>query len=93
MFQDDIAQPHVTRICTQFLEAENVPVHPWPAYSRDMSPIKHVWDTLNRRVWQHVQIPVNIQRLYTAIEEEWDDIPQATINSQINSIRRCRHAA
>jgi hypothetical protein len=28
MFQHDNAQPHVTRICTQFLEAENVPVLP-----------------------------------------------------------------
>ena len=30
---------HVERIWTQFLEAENVPVPPWPAYSPDMSPI------------------------------------------------------
>jgi hypothetical protein len=32
MFQHDNAQSHVARICTQFLEAENVPVLPWPAY-------------------------------------------------------------
>ena len=32
----------------------------------------------------------NIQQLRTAIEEEWDNIPQATINSLINSMqRRC----
>ena len=30
----------------------------------------------------------NIQQIHTAIEEEWDDIPQATINSLINSMRR-----
>jgi hypothetical protein len=29
MFQHDNAQPHVTRICTRFLEAENVPVTWW----------------------------------------------------------------
>ena len=46
MFQHN-AWPHVARICTQFLEAENVPVLPWPAYSPDMSPIKHVWDALD----------------------------------------------
>ncbi len=27
----DIARPHVARICTQFLEAENIPVLAWPA--------------------------------------------------------------
>ena len=31
MFQHDNAQPHVARICTQFLKAENVPVLPRPA--------------------------------------------------------------
>ncbi len=37
MLQHDNAQPHVTRICTQFLEAENIPVLSWPAYSKDIS--------------------------------------------------------
>ncbi len=36
MLQHDNARPHVTRICTQFLEAENIPVLAWPAYSPDM---------------------------------------------------------
>ena len=53
MFQHDKTRPHVARICTQFLEAENVPVLPWPAYSPDMSPIEHVWDALDLRVRQH----------------------------------------
>ena len=83
MFQHDNARPHVTRICTQFLEAENVPI-PWPP---DMSPIEHIWDALDRRVRQRVPGPTNIQQLRTAIEEEWDNIPQATNNSLINSMR------
>ncbi len=48
--QHDNARPHVARICTQFLEAENIPVLAWPAYSPDMSPIEHVWDALDRRI-------------------------------------------
>ena len=47
MIQHDSARPHVARICTQFLEAENVPVLPWLAYSPDMSLIEHVWDALD----------------------------------------------
>ena len=84
MFQYDNAWPHVAGICTQFLEAENVPVLPWPAYSPDMSPIEHVWDALDRHVRQRVPVPANIHQLPTAIEEEWDNIPQATINSLIS---------
>ncbi len=67
----DNARPHVARICTQFLEAENIPVLAWPAYSPDMSPIEHVWDALDRRIRQRVPVPANIQQLRTAIEEEW----------------------
>ena len=84
LFQHDNARTDVARICTQFLEA--VPVPPLPAYSPDMSPIEHVWDALDHRVRQRVPVPANIQQLCTAIE--WDNIPQATINSLINSMRR-----
>ncbi len=71
--------------CTQFLEAENIPVLSWPAYSPDMSPIEHVWDALDRRI-QRAPVPANIQQLRTAIEEEWTNISQATINNLINSM-------
>ena len=74
VFQHDNAQPQFARICTQFLESENVPVLPWPAYSPDMSPIEHVRDGLDRSVRQRVPVPTNIQQLCTAIEEEWDNI-------------------
>ncbi len=78
MLQHDNAQPHVARICTQLLEAENIPVLGWPAYSLDMSLIEHVWDALDRRKQQRVPVPANIQQLHTAIEEEWTNIPQST---------------
>ena len=70
------------------MEAENVQVLPWPAYSPDMSPIEHVWDALYRRVQHRVPVLANIQQLRTAIEKEWNNIPQTTINSLINSMRR-----
>ncbi len=90
MLQHDNARPHVARICTQFLKAKIIPVLAWPAYSPDMSPIEHVWDALDGRIRQHVPVPANIQQLCTAIEEEWTNITQATINNLINSMqRRC----
>ena len=80
MFQHDNAGPHVTRICTQFLEAENVTVLPRPAYSPDMSPIEHVWDALDRRVRRcssSRQFPVNSHRHWRGVGQH----SQATINS------------
>ncbi len=58
MLRHDNARPHVARICTLFLEAENI-----PAYSLDMSPIEHVGDALDRRIRQCVPVPANIQQL------------------------------
>ncbi len=75
----DNARPYVARICTQFLEAENIPVLPWPAYLPDTSPIEHVCNALDRRIRQWVPVPANIQQLHTVIEEEWTNISQATI--------------
>ena len=34
-----------------------------------------------------LNIPANIQQLHTAIEEEWTNIPQATINNLINYVK------
>ena len=68
MFQHCNAQSYVGKTCTQYLEAENILVLPWPVYSPDMSPFQHVWDALDQRVRQHIPVPVNIQQLRTAIE-------------------------
>ncbi len=90
MLQHDNARPHVARICTQFLEAKNIPVLAWPAYSPNMTPIEHVWVALDQRIRQLVPVPANIQQCCTAIEAEWTNIPQATTNNLINSMQnRC----
>ncbi len=54
----------------------------------DMSLIEHVWDALDWRIRQRGPFSANIQQLRTAIEEKWINIPQATINNLINSMRR-----
>ena len=78
MFQHDNARPHIARIYTKFLEAENVPVLLWPAYSPDKSLIEHIWDAMDLRIRQRLPVPTNIQQHRTAIEEEWDNITQST---------------
>jgi hypothetical protein len=86
MFQHDEARHLVARICTQILEAENVPLIPWQ-HTHLTSLIGLLWIDMYDSMFQ---FPQNIQPFFTAIEEEWDNIPQATINSLINFIqRRC----
>lgn len=87
-FQHDNARPHVARVCMQFLEAENIPVLQWPAYSPDMSPIEHVWDVLDRRIRRRVPGPATVPELRLALVEEWENIPQASIDHLVASMRR-----
>ena len=63
MFQHDNARPHVAQICTDFLAQNNIHVMDWPPYSPDFSPIKHLWDELDRRVRRRVNVPVMLQEL------------------------------
>ncbi len=51
----------------------------WHAQGQGLDPGED--DALDRRVRQRVPLPANIQQLRTAVEEEWADAPQATINS------------
>ncbi|KFM57547.1 Transposable element Tcb2 transposase, partial [Stegodyphus mimosarum] len=46
IFQQDNDRPHSAPICQHALQG--ILVLPWPAYSPDLSPIKHVWDVIRR---------------------------------------------
>ncbi len=80
MLQHDNARAHVARICTQFLETENI-----------LTGHDTHWACLgcsgSAYIWQRVPVPAKIQQLRTAIEEDWTNIPWATINNLINSMQ------
>ncbi|GFX71940.1 transposable element Tc1 transposase [Trichonephila clavipes] len=42
IFQQDNAQPHVANTVRDICSAQHMQLLPWPAYSTDMLPIKHV---------------------------------------------------
>ena len=46
LYQQDNARPHSARLTTDFLGQNNLQVLPWPAFSPDLSPLKHLWDQL-----------------------------------------------
>jgi len=85
LLQHNNARPHVARICTQFLEAENNTVLSWQHTHRTCHPLS-MFGMLWIYVYDSVSVPANIQQLRTAIEEEWNNIPQTTINNLTNSM-------
>ncbi|GFV07193.1 transposable element Tcb2 transposase [Trichonephila clavipes] len=48
IFQQDNARLHTARVSQECLHT--ITTLPWPARSPDLSPIKHIWDRLGRRV-------------------------------------------
>jgi hypothetical protein len=79
-FKHDNARPHVARLSSQFLAAENVQVLDWPAYSPNPSPIERVWDTLDLRVQGCTAVPGTVRQPRIALQQEWTSILQATID-------------
>ena len=84
--QQDNARCHTARLCTDFLNRQNIPVLPWPALSPDLSPIEHLWDNLGQRVRRRQ--PLTLDQLINILLEEWNRIPQEEIRRLITSMRR-----
>jgi hypothetical protein len=55
-FQQDNARPHVARVVRDYLTQQNVDLLPWSAVSPDLSPIKHVWDEMERQLNNFIPI-------------------------------------
>ncbi len=87
-YRDEILRPIVVPFIHDhhlMLQHDNA----WPHVARICTHfLEAVCDVLDRRIRQRVPVPANIQQLCTAIEEEWTNIPQTTINNLINSMRR-----
>ncbi|KAK7109583.1 hypothetical protein V1264_013599 [Littorina saxatilis] len=90
-FQQDNARPHTARATTAFLQQNNIRVMPWPSLSRDMNPIEHLWDILQRELNAFQPRPTTTPRLEQAIRQIWTTINMATVNRLVRSMRaRCQ---
>ncbi|KFM75316.1 Transposable element Tcb2 transposase, partial [Stegodyphus mimosarum] len=66
IFQQDNARPHTARLSQDCLRI--VTNLPWPARSPDLSPIKHIWDHLGRRVGH----PTSLNELEARLQQLWE---------------------
>ncbi|GFY34042.1 transposable element Tc1 transposase [Trichonephila clavipes] len=87
---DDNAQPHQTLAVEELLESEDITRMDWPAYSPDLNPIDHVWDTLGRRIAARLHHLENTQQLKQMLIEEWALLPQEMLYQlDLSTRRRC----
>ncbi|GFS58259.1 transposable element Tcb2 transposase [Trichonephila clavipes] len=72
IFQQDNARPHTAKMSQDYIRT--VTILPWPARSPDLSPIKHIWDHLGRRVEQPTSLNELVARLQQIENEMFQDI-------------------
>ena len=56
--------------------------------SPDMNPIEHVWDFISRKINQRNPKCQNIDKLRTAILQEWQQFPQERLRRLVRSMTK-----
>ena len=89
IFQQDGARAQTAKATIEYLE-ENVPQllppEDWPPNSPDCNPVDYrIWSSLEKKVYR-VKIR-DLDHLLECLQQEWDDFPQAEIDSAIDNFR------
>ncbi|GFS73835.1 transposable element Tcb2 transposase [Trichonephila clavipes] len=74
-FQQDNGRPHTTRVSQDCLHT--ITTLPWPARFPDLSPIEHIWDHLEWRVWH----PRSLNELDARLQYIWNEMSQDIIQN------------
>ncbi|GFW70926.1 transposable element Tcb1 transposase [Trichonephila clavipes] len=90
IFQQDNAWPHTARGLQDCLRT--LTTLPWPAPSRDLSPIEHIWDHLVRLVGHPTRLNELEGRLQQISNEMSQDIIQNLYASMPDRIASCIRA-
>ena len=88
MLIQDASPLHLTREVMDVLKVHGVIVQPrgaWPGYSPDLNPIENIWAIVKDRVG--ARKPANKAELMHYAVEEWQNLPQETVQKCILSLR------
>ena len=88
ILHDDNARPHCARSVQWYLVEHGIWRMDWPACSPDMNCIEHAWSFLRRAISNRPHHPLTIQELRNATLEEWDNLPQESLNALVLSMPR-----
>ena len=91
LFMQDGARAHTAKLTLNMMHQEKhlnlLEPKRWPPNSPDLNPVDFcIWGVLQRNVYRGRKI-TDLQVLQDAIIEEWDKIPQETINNCIDAFR------
>ena len=88
IFQQDNDLKHTARLTAAWLKDNDINVMSWPPSSPDMNIIEHVWHYLEVRVNSRTTRLSNLEELWVALQEEWENIDIEYIHNLYLSIPR-----
>jgi len=86
LFQHDGASPHTARVVRRWFEENEVDTIAWPAQSPDLNPIENLWGDLKRRIMRKDKDISSKERLWEAIQEEWEATDVSFLKSLVRSM-------
>jgi len=86
IFQQDNDPKHWSKVGEDWFWKKNVKCLSWPPSSPNMNIIEHVWDQLDALICACYPLPCNKEELWTALQEEWDNFPQAALDKLFESM-------
>ncbi|GFW97483.1 transposable element Tcb1 transposase [Trichonephila clavipes] len=88
IFQQDNAQPHLSRIVQGFFVNHQIELLPWPTLSPDLSPIENMCSMVAQRLTQISPPAATPNQLWQRVEASWSAVPQEYIQSVFESMPR-----
>lgn len=87
--EQDNDPKHRSKIVQAWLREKKIEQLPLPPYSPDLNPIENVFSIWKHRVYN--RHPQDLQQLRTAVQEEWQRLPQRTLQNLVKSMpERCQ---
>ena len=85
IFQQDNNPKHTSKLAQKFFDDNEIFVLPWAPQSPDMNVIEHVWDHLDKLIRKWDPLPKNLDELWEALREEWENLDIAYIQNLYSS--------
>ncbi|OQR89886.1 hypothetical protein ACHHYP_05967 [Achlya hypogyna] len=90
VFQQDNASIHTSRETMEWFSDQEMALLQWPALSPDINPIENLWAIVARCVYANGRQFTTREGLMRAIFKAWDEIPQETLDTLVDSMsKRC----